>query len=562
MTESADRPLPLRQNAHFAVICTAVAIFILVMATFANQVAVELGTLRAQALQVDETYFASCAARGTAAGEFLPAGCHDNKAPLIFLAHQAVQAITGPYDIAGIKRAAFGLTIAVAALAGWLASRLAPPQSAPIAALLTAALIVQALLVDVGLMALKTEMLGIAFVLMSLLACLPRRGPVTSAQWMLAGFFCGLAIMSKQTFALAAFVLFAWCAVSVWHAPGRARPAALAVKLGCLVAGILLPLLLLLSWFHVDGRSNEFLASTFLYPSVYGGPSSAEPAVKAAVWRLAHIFHTLSRAPILLAFFCFAVIACAARLGQGARETAGFRSTPGFLGLVVPTTLALFSVTLIAPIFFDFHLVPTFVLMAVVGGVGLSQIASSLTKASSLRKTAAICVGVLAVTVVAAASTFYTNAGRGRSFPPISDAAFLPGYRGSFAYILGMWPDVYAYNGLIPASNVQFLWALPGTPANGLYQPPAETTDRGRWMASQHRQNLVRIYDDFKQTPPEFIVVSEHLARSRTSTRISDVPGFDEYLAKHCTFLRQLPVHIGSPQALYGCGELSKQKEP
>ncbi|MBC7992380.1 MAG: hypothetical protein H7Z15_03950, partial [Rhizobacter sp.] len=336
--------------------------FLLAMATFANQAMIELGVLRAQALQVDETYFAACAARGTAIGEYPPAGCHDNKAPLIFLAHQAVQWLATPYDIAAIKQAAFALVLSVAGLAAWLAWRLSPPKTAVFAALSAAALVVQALLgVDVSLMALKTEMIGIAFVLMSLLVCLPRAGLVSAGRWALAGVFAGLAVMSKQTFALSAFALVGWGAFTALQAPSQQRKAAM-TKCVCLVVGLCTPLIVLLTWFALDGRVDEFLASIFLYPSVYGSPPTTDSAIKRAIWRFAHILHTLSLSPLVLACFCIGSVAVFARVGESVDGESRAHTAPGLIGIVIPTTFAMLSVTLIAPIFFDFHLVPSLVL--------------------------------------------------------------------------------------------------------------------------------------------------------------------------------------------------------
>src|SRR5438105_13458289 len=68
--------------------------------------AIEFGERRGLAIQVDELYFASCAARATATGLTM-AGCHDSKAPLIHLLYQAVQAGHRPYDIVAVKIAAF-----------------------------------------------------------------------------------------------------------------------------------------------------------------------------------------------------------------------------------------------------------------------------------------------------------------------------------------------------------------------------------------------------------------------------------------------------------------------
>src|SRR5262245_6062529 len=88
---------------------------------------IEFGPLAHLSLADDDVYFAVCAARGMAAGEIPITGCHDSKAPIVFLLYELIQPGGSPYDTFTIKAAAFAAVALIAVLVGWIAFRLAGP---------------------------------------------------------------------------------------------------------------------------------------------------------------------------------------------------------------------------------------------------------------------------------------------------------------------------------------------------------------------------------------------------------------------------------------------------
>jgi hypothetical protein len=121
-----------------------------------------------------------------------------------------------------------------------------------------------------------------------------------------------------------------------------------------------------------------------------------------------------------------------------------------------------------------------------------------------------------------------------------------------YAYQLGDRPDFYAMGGFIPASSVQFHWALPGTPDNWSYTKPRAGTLVGRILDVYQPRNLERLYADFERTPPSYILLQSNYARAADSTNATDIPGFQNYLDRNCKLLTQ--TLVGSiPSVLYEC---------
>ena len=173
-----------------AVLCLSVlAAFIII-----NLAAMEFGPLKDRAIAVDEVFFAVCAARDNAVGDFPSFGCHDQKTPLIYAAHQVVQWAAGSYSLPGIKVAAFGVVLIGAALVAGLTRRLA----GTLGAVAAAALFLLTISTDAFLLALKSEVLGTSFLLCGLLA-LARGGSAPRARhWALCGLLFGGAFMVME----------------------------------------------------------------------------------------------------------------------------------------------------------------------------------------------------------------------------------------------------------------------------------------------------------------------------------------------------------------------------
>lgn len=512
---------------------------------------IEFGPRHDRAIQVDELYFAACAARGTAAGEILVAGCHDNKTPLIFALHQLVQRSTPPYyDVHAVKVAAFVTVALVCALVGYLAFRLA----GGLAAASAVALLAQVFAYEAPLIALKTDTTGAVFLLVSLALLLGPEASPRLARIFAAGCMLGMALLVKQTYAFAALGVYAWLlAVAIaGQRPWLATFLRRGLVFGLGVLGVFGLCLLI---FVVQDRQLDFLSSAVLYPSIHGSGNGPD-AGKHFVWKLASIFSILADTPLVVVAF---TVAAAGTIGLWAVQgNAVDRTAKGRL-LIVSTALAMLAMLLMTPTFFDYHLIPAWALMAICGGVAISDAFSSRF-AESPRATTSLATGLLVSAVLMSASSWTTNGSRKGTVDTWTPADVVGTGSGEYAYVLGTWPDFYVYNGLVPASDVLFPWALPGAPGHWGFTLPDPDSLRGRWLAAAHDRNIRKLIDDFGHTPPRYIVVIDEMARSSDSGRVSDVPGFDEYLIAHCGYMRAMTDSNMRPGKLFGCGPANPQE--
>jgi len=511
---------------------------------FLNIVLHEFGPWRHEAIQVDELFFATCAARGLAVGEIPVAGCHDNKGPFILFFHQLVQMASSRYDLVGIKAAAFAVVGVIIGLVGLIAHRL----GGWLAATMASVLVLQSFSVDASFLALKTETLGVVFTLTGL-AILGKSGTRRAARF-LAGVAIGMAVVTKQTNLLVALAVMLWlCAMP--FGKSEAGPKRALRNMAAFGLGLLLPGAATLLVFVASGREAEFLASFVIYPSVYGG-SSAAPAYKMLVWKLADVLTVLATTPLLALLFAVSLVP---GFGSGQWKPDAHKPAVArhdFQRMLILASLALLLSVLVAPIFFPYHLVPVRILMAILGGVVISGLAAELPRASP-KVVAALCTALITSTVLAAASSWYGNAGKSswpRTIPP---EWLVEGGRGQFGYVLGMWPEFYVVNDLIPASSVMFPWALAGTPGNHFYSLPPATSLRGRLLGWSRERGLRSLQADFVHTPPRFIALVESMSRAANSPHQSDVPGMDEYLSAHCGFLRHVTFNQRDGASIYRC---------
>lgn len=485
------------------------------------------GPLRQQALQGDELFFGACAARAEVDGWASVAGCHDNKAPLIYLLHAALQQVFHPQDTRVLKVTSAVMLALLVGMTACLAARLAPgrPRHAAVAA---GVLVLCAFAPSPSLLAVKTEFLGMLFVMLTLVLLSAATPPPGLARALGSGVAMGAAVMSKQSFALL-LPAFAW---GLWQ---WARPLPVPARgLRLLMAGVglVLPALALAALFASRGRLDEFLSTTFLYPAVYGNTEWPSLA-KRLLWQSATASDFLQLTPVHLLL----VIAA----GLAPRHRPG----PAVLRAVVlqlcPLSLA---ILLASPALFKYHTVPFWALSALLGGALLAEATAADEVARRLAS-----AGLLAAASLALGYTLLHNDGR-----PLSTAHtdVVDPARGRFLYVLGMEPTFYA-RGFIPASSVQFPWALPGTPATWAYRPPPPGTALQQRLAAQQQRNLQQLYADFARTPPAYIVIIDPYARREGSPRHADVPGFDEYLAQHCRWVAATQDTRENPGQVFAC---------
>jgi 4-amino-4-deoxy-L-arabinose transferase-like glycosyltransferase len=507
----------------------AVGMFALAVLSTGYLVYMELGPWRQELIDVDEMYFASCAARGLAVGHFPVAGCYDNKGPMTHLVYQLVQLASSRYDILAIKGAAFVMVALVVGLVAVLAYRL----GGRLAAVAAAALALQALATEVSHMALKTETLGVAFVLAGLILLVPVAQRDGSRSRLLSGCLLGLAVVTKQTNLLVGFAVLVYIGLCCrGSTTGWTR--AFAKEAALFALGLVLPFLLFLLLFVATGRQAEFLGSFYLFPSVYGAPVDS-PSFRPMWWRLGAVLRTLAETPLLAVLFAMSL----ASLGLSARNLRGRDSTADRSRILVGmAAIALLLVMAISPAFFSYHVVPARTLMAVLGGTLIADASARIRSSSSVTG-----VGVAAVllcnSLLMAANSWRTDGGKQSRLPYMRAVALGDG-RGEYGYVLGTSPQFYFVNGLVPASNVMFPWAVAGAPEFHYFTLPPTATWRGRAVATARARGLDDLMADFRRTPPRYIFVVDKMARSADSPRLADVPGFDEYVADRCRYLREV----------------------
>ncbi len=500
-----------------------------------NTVRTEFGLWRAEVLQVDEQFFATCATRGLATGDVPSSGCHDNKAPLIFWVHQAVQTLGAPYSAVDIKLAA------VAVVAGLLVllAMIVRPVGGALGVAVSVALALQFWAVNSSFMALKTETVGMAFVLASLACLVPRAPSLPMAG--LSGVLLGLAMLTKQTHLLLLPLLLVW--LLVLHRRGqlpRARAIALALCLGAVA-----PLVLAAGHYALQGRLGAFLSSALLYPSVYGQAFYESIGYKL-VWRTGLLLRELAQTPALPLLF---VLSHASPAVTGALPWHRHG-----LHLLQWATLAQMALVVIAPLVFNYHAVPTKILMSAVGGIAVADLVRRI-GATAPGELVRLYSALLASTLLMAAVAWLGNGGRGLGQPP-QKANFQVNDQGhKFGYVLGMWPQFYFANGLTPASDVMFPWAIRGTPGNLLYTLPPAGSVRAGVLDAARARGVRDLLADLQRNPPAYIALVSDMARAPASANITDVPEMAAYLQAHCSLLRRHEMTMaGGPSAdIFDC---------
>ena len=500
-----------------------------------NLATLEFGPWRDEAIAIDELYFSACAVRGLATGYIPSTGCQDNKAPLIFLVHQFVQAGNAPYSIIGIKIAAFIVVAVQIILTAWIARR----QASNFAALAVAALALQVLTSDAGLLALKTEAVGNVFMLLGVLVVTWAPQP-SYLRWLVCGLLLGMAMMSKQTFAFATAMILVW----LWIRDGMRAPHGWSERINSTLAfclGSAIPLLAFLAVFYAQDHHRDYLTSTFLYPAAYAGPATGAGVAKTLVWRAATVLSDLASAPLVFALFCVGLVLLAKR---GTVENIDRR-----LALLAAMATGMLALALIAPIYFQYHLIPAWLLMAAVGGITLHSLTIERTSSSG-EPVIGIAVFLLVLSLMTAAKGWLDNGKRGRDVELANSRTLLSEHKGAYAYSLVGDPSFYVYNGLVPASDVGFSWALPGSRASWYYTPPKPDTWQERALRSVQDRNARRLIEDFAKTPPRFFVLPAAPESGQVSTGIALL---DAYVAQHCHYIQAIKTRAREPGHLYTC---------
>jgi hypothetical protein len=525
-----------RHPSVWTLLCVLTVLFVGLGAS-ASLARFELTTAAAHPIALDEWYFLSCAARGLAAGQVPVAGCHDTKSPLIFLAHQLTQPDPWSYDIARVKLAAYALSGLVVLCAGLLATRVA----GRLAGVLAAGFLLLVLASDRHLYALKTEMLGSLFMLAALWPLVAAGRVPGPGAWLLSGLLFGLALMSKQSFVFGMVgVGFWWC---LQWLKGRVGLAPASVAMAAFAIGGLAPIAALALVFQINGRLDDFLLSTFVYPTVYAAPSPGSVLHQVA-WRFGALSGILLKVPLVTLGFAMALAMFLLKPREHDLEAVTEPVAP-----VVAAGLGMLALLLVAAILFDYHVLPAWTLMAVAAGVLLAALLSRLPTAWAGVGTC----GVLVLALLQGVHSWNTTGGQGGARDSRAEVPDLPSTRGEYGYVIGNWPAFFVATRLVPASEVMYPNALPGAPSSWAYTPPDPTTPKGARLIAHQERNAVKLAEDFSRTPPRWIMVVAALARAPGSSHITDIKVLDRYIRERCSLDRQVGGGVFTRGQLYAC---------
>lgn len=514
------------------------------VASFLQLCYLELTARAAIPLQVDETFFATCAARGLVTGEIPISGCHDSKAPMIFWLYQLILGAADPYNFFRLKIASILTGCLVAVQVGWFAHKLAGIRGACIGI----ALVLQIFVIDPSLLALKTELVGGFFTLAGLIV-LYREGRVPgTGRLLLSGSLLGVAMMTKQTFAFAAVGILVWW--GMLYLDRRLVSMRQLLSGACAFAlGLWAPFTLFLVYFGLQERSPDFLASVFLYPAVYGSPEVL-PLFKRLAWRLGSSAELLqSHLPLTLAGTAAAIAGF--QLWRGCKPGQDSARAASMLLVLVLCSMAL--VPVISPVMFGYHFLPAWIFCGLLGGALIGTYATP-ENASSSELPRMLLISTLAWTVIVGLSSWYGDRHKAqqRVVPRVWEGVDASA-RGRFGYAFGISPDFYVSNGLIPSSDIMFPPALPGVQPFSIFNPPHASTLRGRWLKSLNDRNASRMLEDFKTSPPSYIVAIDPSNRKSTLGYESEFSAFREYVARWCESLRPVDIPPMGAATLYKC---------
>ncbi|PZP29696.1 MAG: hypothetical protein DI603_16680 [Roseateles depolymerans] len=484
-------------------------------------------------MQLDELYFATCAARGLVSGEVPVAGCHDNKGPLIFLLYQSVMDPAHPYRLATIKLAGFTLGGLVCLLGGLVAHRV----GGRVAAVLTLALALQSSTLDPWFFSLRTESLGLACLLLATLVLLPR-GTQPLAWWrvLLAGVLCGLALLTRQNFLFLVLGIAGWLAFT--QRGGLHRLALLALLFG---TGVLAPMLAFALIFQLQGTLPEYGASLFIYPALYGS-NGDEGVIRRLLLKLALL---AEYAQPLSAYVALGVLGATALARRVVPVEAD--ALPAARLVLVLAGMSLVFLVLV-PVLLRPHLWPSLLLAAVLAGPLLAR---GLAQHEWRMPVVALLLALVVLTVLCAWGGPQGNPLRDRKnlqAPQIAEA------RGGYAYVVGMWPKIYVDNGWTPASTVMYPIALPGAPQTWAFKPPEAGSWKARLLTQLREHNERQLLADFARTPPRAIVTIDRDARRPDSSDATDIPVLRDYIAVHCVPGRRLDEDTPYAASLFICG--------
>ena len=536
-----DTPAPLINRMDWLLPLLALAISIVAGGYL---VMLETTVRVAKPLQIDELYFLTCAVRAVAHESGVSSGCHDNKGPLIHFLYVLGVEKSNLFDLTWMKHwgaAVYALNTLLVGLISWLLAGRA-------AAIVSAVACIGVLMLAPEFMALKTESLAIFFTLCaSVILIRQRLRPGRVLQCGAVGVLMGLSLLANQKFVVVLAALLICLAFWVWQIESDSfakKLRALSLAIGAVLIGVLLPFLLVAAYFAFHARFQEFVAAMVLYPSLYGSQTEGS-LLQLVAWQVGHI------ADRLRPFMIYAIALGCLLVWLGCRFS-GWFSGKGLQadGLdVVALSAVLFTALCFGfTILFSYHFLPAFMYAAVAIGVGYAALMRALPTTSGRASVGFAVVVFSAIQGLA----MWKSADRRNSGPDPFSYYRVPGLA-THAFVVGQWPAFYAFNNLIPASDVLYPQALRGVRAGGFYRPPAPGSLKAELLDRFRSLNEEKILGDFSKTPPTYIYVIDWVAKVATE-EASNLPLINGYVSKHCKFEARVegqdPLYIGS---LYYC---------
>jgi len=230
------------------------------------------------------------------------------------------------------------------------------------------------------------------------------------------------------------------------------------------------------------------------------------------------------------------------------------------LGLLFALAVAMALVPVVAKQYFAPHLLPAWLLMSIPASTVAAIWLQGQTKTPlASRNILAASVGLgLSVSVVMAVNSWYLNGDvakrRLAQQHQLDIDSRIAGAVGSYGYVLGVRPEFYFFNGIIPASDVLYPGGLAGagTPV-GLDVNLKDQTPLLRAHTLIQAQAEKRLMSQFLETPPAYIFLVDRWARARGSTKLTDVVSLNRYVSDYCVSIRIVHGKPYQQGVLYRC---------
>jgi hypothetical protein len=488
--------------------------------------AVQLLLMPLPYLETDEAAFGACAVRQLSLSALPLTQCVDIKPPGIFAIYEAIYAIFGNYSGVGLRL--FGAA-AVASCAAALYSLTRLATNKPVAKS-AAAIFVLISASSLYLLALKTELIAITLVQISLILILKFRDNDRLSMLVAAGFFAGLSILFKQPATLFC-VSMTLSLYFISRAPDRIlnwmrNVAVLGVSVVTSLSAIALI-------YAMGGHWQDFVQQIWSRPALYAAQGSD---VATALRNLARAPQALPLPTILIA----ALLSFATLAAITGRESRYVRLLQINGWWMAPAVLCACIVISLGGRFFPSYFIFLLPFLCIALGIAAQPIFDAIARSRVWDLGAVLCAGLAAVIVLVSMYNLKRVLKDG-----LSDAEPVLAYAQprDQLYVWGYTPEFYAATKMIPASRFVVTSLLVGhffEESNGPPERQMTYVQPGDWDL---------FLQDLKQAKSFMFIDANSLRMGKPGDFAPQhYPRMKQFMDTYCTF----KTRIG-PMPLYRC---------